>query len=180
MTSKFLINIKIMKNILYVFLLALLVVSCKNENKEEVSVEEEVTTEVTYVPFGDKIEADNALSAQDMAAKYGAMKVGDSISTKMTAKVNSVCQVKGCWMRLDLGNDEEVMVKFKDYAFFMPKNISGKDVIIDGNAYVNEISVEDLKHYAEDAGKTEEEIAAITEPRKTYTFMADGVLLVEE
>ena len=169
-----------MKNILYVFLLALLVVSCKNENKEEVSVEEEVTAEVTYVPFGDEIEADNALSAQDMAAKYGAMKVGDSISTKMTAKVNSVCQVKGCWMRLDLGNDEEVMVKFKDYAFFMPKNISGKDVIIDGNAYVNEISVEDLKHYAEDAGKTEEEIAAITEPRKTYTFMADGVLLVEE
>ena len=72
------------------------------------------------------------------------------------------------------------MVKFKDYGFFMPKNIAGKEVIIDGKAYVSELSVEEQRHYAEDAGKSEEEIAAITEPKRTYSFEANGVLLKEE
>ena len=44
-------------------------------------------------------------------------------------------------------------------------------------AFVTEISVNELKHYAEDAGKSEEEIAEITEAEKTFAFEADGVLL---
>jgi hypothetical protein len=44
---------------------------------------------------------------------------------------------------------------------------------------VSETSVEELRHYAEDAGKSQEEIEAITEPKKTYSFVADGVLLKE-
>ena len=79
-------------------------------------------------------------------------------------------------MRLDLENDEEVMVRFKDYGFFMPLNATG-EVIINGKAFVTEISVNELKHYAEDAGKSEEEIAAITTAEKTFAFEADGVLL---
>jgi hypothetical protein len=72
------------------------------------------------------------------------------------------------------------MVKFKDYGFFMPKNIAGKEVIVNGKAFVSEVSVEEQRHYAEDAGKSEDEIAAITEVKRTYTFEADGVLLKEE
>ena len=62
------------------------------------------------------------------------------------------------------------MVKFKDYGFFMPKDISGKEVILNGKAYVNEVPVDEQRHYAEDAGKSEEEIAAITEPKKDLFF----------
>ena len=62
----------------------------------------------------------------------------------------------------------------------MPKNIADKDVIVNGKAYVTEVSVDEQRHYAEDAGKTEEEIAAITEPKRTLSFEADGVLLIEE
>ena len=105
------------------------------------------------------------------------MNVGDSINSKMIAKVNSVCQAKGCWMTLDLGDEQEVMVKFKDYGFFVPKDISGKEVIINGKAYVKEVSIDVQRHYAEDAGKSLEEIAAITEVKKTFSFEADGVLL---
>ena len=83
-------------------------------------------------------------------------------------------------MKLKLENDEQVMVKFKDYGFFMPKNIAGKEVIVNGKAYVTEVSVEEQRHYAEDAGMSSEEIAMITEPKKTYSFEADGVLLIEE
>ena len=61
--------------------------------------------------------------------------------------------------------DEKLLwFRFKDYGFFMPTDAAGKEVIVDGKAFVNEVSVADLKHYAEDAGKSPEEIAKITEP----------------
>ena len=83
-------------------------------------------------------------------------------------------------MTADLGDGNEVRVTFKDYGFFMPKNISGEEVIVNGQAFVKEMPVEELRHYAEDAGKTKEEIEAITEPKRTYALVADGVLLVEK
>jgi len=171
-----------MKRVLALLVISIVLVSCK-KNVEETVVETETISEVkeiAYATFGDEIEADNALEAELMAEKYKNMTVGDSISTKMVAKVDEVCQAKGCWMKLDIGNEEQVMVKFKDYGFFMPKNIAGKEVIVNGKAFVSEVSVEEQRHYAEDAGKSEEEIAAITETKRTYTFEADGVLLKEE
>lgn len=150
--------------------------SCKNkvENPQEKQIEAE---KVDYASFGNTIIADDAVAAGSMATHYKTMSVGDSINSKMTATVNKVCQSKGCWMTLDLGDNEEVMVKFKDYAIFMPKDIAGKEVIINGKAYVTEVSVDEQRHYAEDEGKSAEEIASITEPKKTYSFEADGVLL---
>ena len=85
--------------------------------------------------------------------------------------------MKGCWMTLNMADGNQVMVKFKDYGFFVPKDIAGKEVIINGKAFVEEVSVGDQKHYAEDAGKSAEEIAAITAPKKTFSFEADGVLI---
>ena len=59
----------------------------------------------------------------------------------------------------------------------MPKDIKGKEVIVNGLAFVEEMSVKDQKHYAKDGGKSEAEIAEITSPKKTLGFEADGVLL---
>ena len=81
-------------------------------------------------------------------------------------------------MKLDMGNEQIVRVTFKDYGFFMPLDASG-NVIVNGKAFVSETSVEDLRHYAEDAGNSVEEIAAIISPERTYSFIADGVLLEE-
>lgn len=168
-----------MKKYILIAMLLTVFIACKNETKKE-DVTTEETKEVAYKSFGKEIIADDAIAAISMAEHYKAMKVGDSVNSKMIAKVGEVCQAKGCWMKLDLENGEEVMVKFKDYGFFMPKNIAGEEVIINGKAYVNEVPVDELRHYAEDAGKSAEEIAKITEPEITYSFEADGVLLVEE
>ena len=81
-------------------------------------------------------------------------------------------------MRMDMG-EEEAMVKFKDYGFFMPKDIAGREVIVDGFAFIEEVSVEDQRHFAEDAGKSLDEIAAITEPKRTLSFTSSGVLIPE-
>ena len=109
---------------------------------------------------------------------YKALKLGDTINLKFNANIKDVCTKKGCWMTLPAGNDDEtIMVRFKDYGFFMPLDAAGKEVIVAGKAFVNEVSVADLKHYAEDAGKSSEEIANITAPAMEFAFEANGVLL---
>jgi hypothetical protein len=166
-----------MKKILFVLLVATVMVACKNETKtEETTQEIQESQDMAYASFGDNIEAEGAISASEMVERFNALTVGDTITAKVSAKINEVCQMKGCWMKLDLGSDQDVMVTFKDYGFFMPLNAEG-EVIINGKAFLKETSVDDLRHYAEDAGKTAEEIAAITQPEKTFAFEADGVLL---
>lgn len=39
----------------------------------------------------------------------------------------------------------------KDYAFFLPTAIKGKTILLDGKAQLKQTSVEELRHYAEDA-----------------------------
>ncbi|UAB74574.1 DUF4920 domain-containing protein [Mesoflavibacter sp. SCSIO 43206] len=171
-----------MKKYFLMMAVAVSFLACKNEAKQETqTIETETeTVDVNYKSFGKEIMADDAIAANSMLDHYKDLKVGDSINTKVKLKVNEVCQAKGCWMTADLGDGNEVRVTFKDYGFFMPKNISGEEVIVNGQAFVKEMPVEELRHYAEDAGKTKEEIEAITEPKRTYALVADGVLLVEK
>ncbi len=165
-----------MKKLLIFGLVLCFIMACKKEQNQTESVSE-TQEEISYQSFGNEIIADDALTAQRMAVHYDGMSVGDTINSKMIATVDEVCQAKGCWMKLNLENGEQVMVKFKDYGFFMPKDIAGKEVIVNGIAFVDEMSVDEQQHYAEDSGKSSEEIAAITAPKKTYSFEADGVLL---
>ena len=72
-----------------------------------------------------------------------------------------------------------MMVRFKDYGFFVPKDIAGRKVIITGKAYREVTPIEELRHYAEDAGKSKEEIAAITESKEELKFLATGVVLLD-
>ena len=65
-------------------------------------------------------------------------------------------------------------------AFFMPKDIAGRKVVMEGKAYREITTVEELRHFAEDEGKSAEEIAAITEPLEELKFMATGVVLLDE
>jgi hypothetical protein len=80
-------------------------------------------------------------------------------------------------MTLKNANGESLRITFKDYAFFMPKDGSGRVAIAEGIAKVEETSVADLQEYAKDAGKSAEEIAAITESEKELVFEASGVIL---
>ena len=166
-----------MNKIFLIALLALTIGACKdsgNQLENQQNKEAEVTQD--YVSFGAEISADEALDASAMMALYADLKEGDTLAAKFQAPVNSVCKMKGCWMRLAVG-DQEAFVKFKDYGFFVPKYLSEVEVIVSGKAYVSKTSVEDLKHFAQDAGKTQEEIDAITEPELSLDFMADGVLV---
>jgi len=97
---------------------------------------------------------------------------------KLAATINQTCSNKGCWMTVDMGDEEEMMVRFKDYGFFVPiEGMEGKPTVFEGFAYTETRSVEELQHLAKDAGEDEATIAAITEPEESLTFMASGVII---
>ena len=163
-----------MKKILVLGVMASLFVNC--EQKKEVAPE---VAKVEYAKFGDSISVDGALSTDEMMKKFADLKEGDTLEVKFKSEINEVCQKKGCWMTLDLADDKEAFVKFKDYGFFVPKNAQDKEVVVNGKAFVSVESVDVLKHYAKDAGKSQAAIDSITEPKVTYSFMADGVLIAK-
>lgn len=68
-------------------------------------------------------------------------------------------------------------VTFKDYGFFVPKDLEGEQVVMEGVLKRSVSSVDEQRHYAEDAGKSAAEIAAIQQPDTAYTFEAVGVLI---
>lgn len=165
-----------MRKLLTILAFAVLVTACKS-GKEDKKVEKKEVAEVAYQSFGDQITDKDYLSSEDVLAKYKDLKVGDTLNVKFASTINEMCSKKGCWMKLPAGEDDLVMVRFKDYGFFMPLNSDGKEVIVEGKAFVKETSVDELRHYAEDAGKSKEEIAKITEPKVELAFEANGVLM---
>ncbi len=172
-----------MKKVLCLMVLISGIWACQNNEtseKETATESQEAKTQEQTKPknFGKVITADGAMSLQDL---LGQMESKDSIlNIKVMGKVGDVCQKKGCWMNVtDANSDKEIFVQFEDYGFFMPKDLTGSTVAMTGKAYVAVTSVEELKHYAEDEGKTKEEIAAITEPESQLKFLADGVVIVE-
>lgn len=117
-------------------------------------------------------------------ANTGATKLADVLANptaftgktvRIEAPVTAVCQTKGCWMHLG-EQQPPVMVKFKDYAFFVPKDASGRTTIVEGVMTLKQETVEQTRHYLEDAGK-HDEAQKVTEGRKLYHFLASGVAI---
>lgn len=159
-----------MNKIFYLLICFFALSSCKKETITSNSSDD-------YVIFGDSISADKAITNEEMLDQYDKLKPGDTLNIKFKSKIKSVCKKKGCWMTLELPSGKEVFVKFKDYAFFVPKNSQNENAIVNGKAFVNVESVEELKHYAKDEGKSQAAIDSIITPKTTYAFLADGVLI---
>jgi hypothetical protein len=124
--------------------------------------------------FGARISSEAAFPISEIATKVSGEQETD---VKVKGRVSEVCTQMGCWLKMQSA-DGKVMVKMKDHAFFVPVDLNGKEIIVDGTAKVSVTSVSELKHYAEDAGKTKEEIAAIKEPKKEIVLVAKGVLVL--
>lgn len=95
-------------------------------------------------------------------------------------EIVEVCSKAGCWVNVDAGNGETFMVRFKDHFTIPPGTKPGTKAYFHGTAFNDTVSVELLQHFAEDAGKSPEEIAKITEPEFKLGFTADGIVLQKE
>ena len=124
--------------------------------------------------YGEIITSENIVDyseAKKLVADQG------KISTKIQGTILETCAKKGCWIRLKADNDT-LFVRFKDYGFFVPTSgVEGKTAILQGEATYETLEVEQVRHYAEDAGKSKEEIELITEPEYIFSFTASGVII---
>lgn len=152
-----------------------LLAACGGQQNSTATDAAETEPVVQYSYFGDSIATDNAVAAADL---IGFLDGRDSAEVTVKGEIAEVCQMKGCWMDMAIGSDT-MTVRFKDYGFFVPKDAGGKPVVIAGFVERKEESVEWLKHKAQDAGKPQEEIDAITEPKISYAFTANGVAIAE-
>ena len=124
--------------------------------------------------FGARTTAEGAVPADELVAK---LKSTQPAEVKVTGKVVEVCKAEGCWLRMETANGS-MLIKMKDHAFLVPLSMNGKTIIAEGTATLKETSVEMLRHYAEDAGKSKAEIEAIKEPKKEITMQAKGILVM--
>ncbi len=127
--------------------------------------------------FGTDVKPGEVKSVAKIETAMGENKTAEM---KIEGKVVDVCKKKGCWITLETADGNGMRVTFKDYAFFMPMDIVGKSVVLDGIAKKQTISAETLRHYAEDAHKPAEEIAKITNPKKELAFEAKGVVILDK
>ncbi|MBD2768307.1 DUF4920 domain-containing protein [Hymenobacter sp. BT664] len=149
-----------------------------NETEEAEEAEEGASSQVPAAlpgrTYGAVITAEGALP---MSALNTTLGTRDSAQLKLAGKASAVCQARGCWMTLPTADGRQMRVRFRDYAFFVPKDLSGHTVVVSGWAHRSTVPKEELQHYAKDAGKSSQEIAAITQNEEQVTFLADGVLV---
>lgn len=127
--------------------------------------------------YGAQITPDGAIGIEEMLKAMGDQ---ESMDTKIACEIITSCTVKGCWMDVKMPDGSPMKVRFVDYGFFVPKQgLEGKRAILQGTASRETFDVATLRHYAEDAGKSKEEIEKITEPKHVLTFLAEGVLIAE-
>lgn len=130
---------------------------------------------VEYGPY--KVETTKAIAVPAMIADFSA-KGGVRTPYTVTAQIEEVCSKAGCWINIKQTNKDEMMVRFKDH-FTIPTDTKvGTQAFLHGDLYADTVTVDLLRHFAEDAGKTEAEIAKITEPKITLSFEADGIKFV--
>lgn len=126
--------------------------------------------------FGDVVTVENALTIDQVIPQVVASE-GKKVEVKIKGEVVEVCQEMGCWIKIRNGNDL-VTVKMKGHKWFVPKALAGKTIVLEGTAEFKVTSVDDLKHFAEDAGKSKAEVDAIKEPKKEVMVVARGILVV--
>ncbi len=166
-----------MKYLSIVVLIVIAILSCKAPQKNINFDHGSYKVESSYG------EGFNVGEVTSINTLYGKIGQTDTLDVVVEANIESVCKKKGCWMNLVDATtpDEEkaFFVKFKDYGFFVPVDSEGYKVLVKGKAYKEITSVDELRHYAEDEGKSEEEIAMITEPEEELKIMSTGVYKVE-
>ena len=122
--------------------------------------------------YGEKITTDNVIDYDTFIENSKIVS-----KSKIEGTILSSCPKKGCWMQVKIDSDT-IQVTFKDYGFFVPKTgLENKKTILEGYPKQDTISIKMLKHFAEDAGKSQKEIDKITKPEYKISFIADGVII---
>ena len=163
-------------NILLVFFLFSLTAFWTNLYAQEEDLSD---SEEKWQDYGELVDIQDPKSGKEALKIFEDLESSAAAEMQLKGEVAAVCQMKGCWMIVQLADGQQTRISFKDYGFFVPKDIAGKEVVVQGIASVEEISEADQKHYAKDAGLADSEIEKIKGSKRTYSMVAEGVLIKE-
>ncbi len=108
--------------------------------------------------------------ATPLAAALATLDAGHAVTDGVfSGRVGKVCQKQGCWMQLLDG--EQMARVMTNHRFVLPKDFSGNVVVV-GKLERIEISEDEAKHMAKDAGTAFDPKAA----RVEYRIDARGVM----
>jgi hypothetical protein len=165
-----------MKNqlLLSFFVLLAFTVSCQKNSLNAMKTTYELVGEAKEVPgnYGNLVKEKGVISTAELLTKVEST---GKFEGKITGVIQEVCTKKGCWFTMALPNGSSMRVTFKDYGFFIPTNSQGFPITLEGVATLTETDVETLRHFAEDQGKSKEDVEAIKASKKEITFEATGV-----
>lgn len=155
-----------MKKVIFYLLIIPIFIACTSKGQED-----RETEMVSYGPA--KVDIKKAIPTNDMLAQM--KDVNGEKQFTIDAEISEVCSKAGCWINVKKPDGSTFMVRFKDHFTIPPKTAVGTKAYLSGKAYWDTIPVDMLQHFAEDAGKTKEEIEKITEPKFELAFEADGI-----
>lgn len=165
-----------MKNTLFFTFFALAIGACHSPQPTSGAAATEVSSQpAEAASYGQAVAAASAAIPAESAPRI--LQDKDSVYLTLSGTAISSCTKKGCWMLLDLGQGESMRVTFKEYAFFVPKDLQGERVVVEGMLSRKISTADEQRHYAEDAGKPLEVINAIQQADTAYAFEAVGVLV---
>jgi hypothetical protein len=142
-------------------------------NKDRQTITEGETKRKPKLSWGDIITLSDSVALSKAMNAFKTQAENEE-TVLVHGKVDKVCKKKGCWMIIN-DQDSSVRVTFKDYGFFVPKRLIGQTIEAQGRLIKKDVSVAEQKHLLEDEGASKERIAAVTDVKTTYRFVADGV-----
>lgn len=131
------------------------------------------------VHYGNKVSEAGAVPLETLMQELEDPDKALPVQQKVKGEVTAVCQKKGCWMKMERPSGKAMRITFKDYGFFVPKDLSGRQVVMKGKAYQDTVSAKVRRHFARDEGKSEEEVKQISEPTTRIAFKATGVKILQ-
>lgn len=154
-----------------IFLACFLFISCAAQAQDT-----EIKPAAKGVVYGNALTQEGtAITPDQLQAKMA----NGVFEGKVTGKVTEVCKSMGCWIRLEKADGSSLMVKSKDHGFFMPANIVGKTVVVEGTGTTQQVSEAKRRHLAADAGKSKKEQQKIRGAITELQFEARGVMVWE-
>lgn len=122
-----------------------------------------------------KVNENEAITVAELVQQMDRSSNPQTLTIK--APLSAVCQNAGCWVQVPKPDGKQLTVRFKNHFTIPPSTPIGTESYIHGVAYWDTVSVKVLRHYAEDAGKSQEEINKIIEPEFKLNFEGDGIKL---
>ncbi|NOQ71272.1 MAG: DUF4920 domain-containing protein [Crocinitomix sp.] len=134
-----------------------------------------------YTLYGhSEIDADG--SETTVEAMNAAMAENGAFEGKVAVTINEVCQMAGCWITFENGDEDPIRVFFRDHFTIPTETAAGTEAILYGATEIDTQTVEFQKHLLDDAAATgdevpQEEYDAITEDLITTSFDCESILV---